>query len=301
MCIAIWKPAGKSITKKTLETCFRKNPDGCGFGYIQINREGKKFLKISKTLEFKAFYRRFRRAERLYPESPFLIHFRIKTHGKINKYNCHPFKINNNQIFIHNGIISKAPKCDQQCKSDTQMFNNNILKKLPVGWENNVAIKEMIEDYIGLSKLVVLNIDGTAKIFNESSGVWDNDIWYSNTGYKVVYPVAQTHNTFPRDYSSDSGYYNGRYLPRTPQRSVIDDDEGCMGYGDSYVNPSRYDYCDVCDSQFLTYSLKTIKVNEVGDKIKVCRDCATIAVALEMSHMKETRPTIYNNVIAAFR
>ena len=81
MCIAIYKPSDKELTKETLETCFNANPDGAGFAYINTDYVGHKKIKIKKTLDFEDFYQKYERALSLAPESPFLIHFRIKTHG----------------------------------------------------------------------------------------------------------------------------------------------------------------------------------------------------------------------------
>jgi len=182
MCIAIYKPADKEITKETLETCFRANGDGCGFAYINTTFTGDRKIKIKKSLDFDTFYRQYSRALEVDPESPFLIHFRIKTHGPVNKANCHPFKIDNDHAFIHNGVISGVG-FDVE-KSDTRLFNDKVLRKLNEGWMDREEIKLLVEQMIAHSKLVVLNLDGDIQIYNEDKGNWKDGIWFSNYSYK---------------------------------------------------------------------------------------------------------------------
>jgi len=192
MCVAIAKPAGKVIDKETLQQCFTQNPDGCGFAYI--NSAGE--LRIHKSMEFDAFYAEFEPVQLEHPDSPMLIHFRIKTHGTKDLFNCHPFKVDENIAFIHNGVISKIDDCPDKIRSDTQMFNELVLQKLPDGWTGNEAIKLMIEEYIGFSKLAVLDKRSREiTLFNETKGSWKGGIWYSNLLWE------------PRKSHYDSGYY----------------------------------------------------------------------------------------------
>ena len=80
--------------------------------------------------------------------------------------------------------------------SDTYLFNEIILKKLPKRWETNPAITMLIEDMIGFSKVCVLHATKGIIIYNEKKGVWDEGIWYSNTSYK------------PRTYYYRGGAYS---------------------------------------------------------------------------------------------
>jgi hypothetical protein len=187
MCIAILKKCGKTISKETLKRCFDANSDGAGFAYVNTDFKNVKRLSIYKTLDFEKFWNKYERAERLFPESNFLIHFRIKTHGMVNIKNCHPFFINKDECFIHNGIIPGLTHSVD--KSDTMMYNEEVLQHLEVGWHKNPGIKKLIESFIVGSKLVYLNVDNEFEIFNESKGTWVDDIWYSNNSYKepVVY------------------------------------------------------------------------------------------------------------------
>ena len=181
MCIAIYTPAGKVLPKNILENCFENNDDGCGFAYINTSLTEKRQIFVKKTLDFDTFYRQYQRATRVNPDSPFLIHFRIKTHGPVSKENCHPFMVRDDLVFIHNGIISGVGH-DKE-KSDTRLFNERVLKKLPVGWEDNTGIRTLVEDFIGHSKIITMDLDGVVQIFNEEKGTWKDNCWFSNTSY----------------------------------------------------------------------------------------------------------------------
>ena len=85
MCIAIYKPEGKIISKATLQECYDSNPDGAGFMYNQSKK-----LHIEKGFfSFDSFYDAYKKHE----NKQAVIHFRIKTHGKIDTANCHPFSM----------------------------------------------------------------------------------------------------------------------------------------------------------------------------------------------------------------
>lgn len=203
MCIAIYKDKDLTISKETLQQCFKSNPDGAGFMYAQ-----DKELHIQKGFfTFDEFYDAYQQHEK----KRAVIHFRIKTHGKIDKANCHPFHIHKGLGFVHNGIISGF---GNQEVSDTREFSEGILKPLVSKWGNlaifQPAIKSLVENRIGYSKLIFLDRHGNAEIFNEKKGVWDNGIWYSNSSYKAPAPVKLLDK--PKQHDFDY-YYGGRYTP----------------------------------------------------------------------------------------
>lgn len=204
MCIAIYKPQDKKISYETLQQCFKSNPDGAGFMYA----DGKQLQMQKGFFTFEDFWKAYKKHEK----KQAVIHFRIKTHGSINEENCHPFLINNSIGFVHNGVISGFGIED---KSDTNHFNEDILKPLVSKWGNlslfQPAIKSLIESRIGYSKLIFLDRHGNYDIFNEEKGVWDNDVWYSNTSYKpyVAPPVPKTQTPL----------YYGSYYPTQKKAS----------------------------------------------------------------------------------
>jgi glutamine amidotransferase len=204
MCIAIYKPQDKIIPKKTLIECYDANPDGAGFMYA----EDKKLHIQKGFFSFNAFYKAYKEHQ----HKQAVLHFRIKTHGKIDTTNCHPFSVNNSIGFVHNGIITGFGDTDH---SDTIGFNNGVLQPLVNKWGNLALfqdpIKELIESRIGYSKLIFLDRHGNHNIFNEHKGVWDDDVWYSNNSYKPYVAPKVTTPTKPSSTWYDEDYsYNWR-------------------------------------------------------------------------------------------
>jgi len=179
MCIIAAIPTGVTISKETLNRCWVNNPHGGGF----VCTDGAQVLIYKEMKSFENYWASFEAARNKYPDSSFICHFRISTHGKINEENCHPFFVTGKIAFCHNGIISNAPT-SKDC-SDTVMFNETILKNLPDGFLENIATLALVKQYIGYgSKLAFITHDNRTIFVNESAGVWDAGIWYSNTGYK---------------------------------------------------------------------------------------------------------------------
>jgi hypothetical protein len=186
MCIAIYKPENKIISKATLQECYSSNPDGAGFMFAD-----DKQLNIEKGFfNFDSFYNAYKQHQ----DKKVVIHFRIKTHGEINKTNCHPFAVNSSLAFVHNGIISGLD--GDKTLSDTIHFNEQILQPLVNKWGNLALFQDpminLLETRIGYSKLIFLDRHGNHKIMNEHKGEWDNGIWYSNNSYKPYVPPVTT-------------------------------------------------------------------------------------------------------------
>lgn len=184
MCIAIYKPADSIISKETLQRCFTANPDGAGFMYSTGSK-----VKIRKGFfTFDEFYQAYKPHE----NKTCAIHFRIKTHGAVEVSNCHPFYVTSEIGFIHNGVISKHG--GNTNKSDTRDFNEKLLRPMVKSFGTTIIhspqIQPLVESYIGYSKLVFLDKDGNATIYNESMGNYDNNVWYSNTSWQEPKPYS---------------------------------------------------------------------------------------------------------------
>ena len=163
MCIAIYKPEGKVISQDILKECYDSNPDGAGFMYA----EDKKLHIQKGFFSYGSFYEAFKKHE----NKQAVIHFRIKTHGKIDTTNCHPFAVNSSLAFVHNGVISGFGDSDH---SDTIGFNHGVLQPLVQKWGNLALfqdpMKDLIESRIGYSKLIFLDRHGNHNILNEQIG-----------------------------------------------------------------------------------------------------------------------------------
>lgn len=248
MCIAIYTPAGKVLSESTLRTCFKNNPDGAGFVYINTDDYGVSRMKIKKYMDFNSFYKQYRRAKYISPESPMLIHFRIGTHGVKTSFNCHPFWVKKRKMaFIHNGVISGVGFDTK--KSDTQLFNEKVLQKLPKDFMKNEAILKLIEEFIGHSKIAILDIKGNVTIYNDKKGSWVDSIWYSNDSYKErTYPIT-TYSRFSGGYSRG----NSKSIPYTH-------------LGQFNVAP-----CDYCNKSYQLIKMSAFQT--VSGNLVLCDKC----------------------------
>lgn len=213
MCIAIFKPAKKHIEKKKLRRSFAANPDGAGFMYISSGS-----LIIDKGyFSFCSFYKAYRNAERLYPGSNFVIHFRIGTSGKLNSNNCHPIRIKENLAYVHNGVLSSIHIPKDSKVSDTVLFAQQILSKLPMNWHKKNCYRSLVETYAEAnhSSFILMSEDSTVLIFNEAKGIWDNDIWYSNKTYQnTTFGFSNKWDTdFMLEHKSDESYCSFCFCP----------------------------------------------------------------------------------------
>lgn len=176
MCIIIYKPKGKIIPKESLAASWKNNPHGGGFMYV---KEGH--IRIVKTVEsFALWYEMYEKANPF--KHDMVIHFRIGSSGPRNLVNCHPFSVNSNLAFCHNGIMPFDVSKDSPI-SDTVIFGRDVLQHLPAGFQHNKAILYLISVYIGHGKIVMLDKKGNVVIINEDYGHWLNGSWYSNYSY----------------------------------------------------------------------------------------------------------------------
>ena len=180
MCIAILnKLNARDVSKNELLNCWENNYDGAGL----LWSSGGELKSFKELKDFEVFYSMYQYA-RTESIGDVLIHFRISTHGEVNKTNTHPFIVNNELGFIHNGIIYEFGY--EELFSDTYVFNRDVLQNLPSNFLENKGITTLINTIIDSSKLVFLDIQGNGTIFNERAGTWDDDNWFSNTSYKSI-------------------------------------------------------------------------------------------------------------------
>ena len=185
MCIAIYQAPGYRLTETELAACWENNPDGAGLSFFDKNRE----IVIKKTMnrsEFVDIYNKAVKKHGRYTEMA--VHFRIATHGGVNIDNCHPFFTPDKSMsVIHNGIIPVLFNSKKDPRSDTRVFVEEVIPSMPNNWIDNEQLFNVVEEYIGNSKLVVLGADteSSAYIFNENMGHWSGDkkIWFSNKSY----------------------------------------------------------------------------------------------------------------------
>jgi hypothetical protein len=185
MCIAIYQAPGYRLTEQELANSWNNNPDGAGISFFDSSCE----IVIEKTMNRSEFVDLYNKAVKQHGRhSEMAVHFRIATHGGVNITNCHPFHTPDKSMsVIHNGIIPVLFDSKKDPRSDTRVFVEEIIPMLPANWIDNEQLFNMVEEYIGNSKLVVLShtSESSAYIVNEDMGHWSDDkkIWFSNKSY----------------------------------------------------------------------------------------------------------------------
>jgi len=164
--------------------------------------KGKLHIKRG-FFQFKKFYQSLRKHESQYP-ADFVIHMRLSTSGGRTANNCHPFKINKNVAFVHNGILSKydyfgLKQNHKQLKSDTALYCED-LSKYPIDFLEKPKIVNEIEIFAKKehSKFIFMDNKGKVYISNESSGHWSGGIWFSS-GWAILETLQTV-----RDYDDES-------------------------------------------------------------------------------------------------
>jgi hypothetical protein len=190
MCIAIAQKAGHEISTERLRTCARHNADGAGYAFVLDTPTGPT-VKIVKSLKWSNIEKQYRRDwHRHGHNTPFLIHFRIASHGSVAFENCHPFPSQGGSAMIHNGMLPMyAGERDQ---SDTARFAR-LVSQLPNDWADDWEWPTILQEAVGRqNKVAWLFPDRRVLILNESAGVKDGENWYSNSSFQ-----PRTQNAWP--------------------------------------------------------------------------------------------------------
>lgn len=175
MCVIIHVEAKKSVSWKQLEACYNGNRDGWG---IMWARDGK-LHTVKEVSSFSAFGNVWKDVPRDVERA---IHFRIKTHGEINKANCHPFLAAENIGFMHNGFIDTY-MIDARM-SDTYNFVEHELKPVIAAWPNfmdDPTFVDLLEKVTGWSKLLLMDATGKVVRVRDRSWTEKNGIYFSNS------------------------------------------------------------------------------------------------------------------------
>lgn len=226
MCIIVYKPKGIAMpSKETLKRCFNINNDGAGYMFIKDNK-----VHIDKGYSnFEAFYNSLMKDVDKY-NSPFVMHFRIGTHGDKSAGNTHPFPVSKNIVDLtalscdtdvgvaHNGILTLPSKEKSDVYSDTMLFDTNYLAlmiKSPRYYEDKDIIT-MIDGIIDGDRLAILSNDGHVELLGDFKE--DNGCYYSNGSYKPYEPKKYVYEDSYMDYAhyfdkyADDDTLFGKYI-----------------------------------------------------------------------------------------
>lgn len=241
MCIAVFKPMGESFPSKSqFKTMFANNPDGAGFMYA----DGNKVVIKKGYMSFGAFWKAFA-PYRDMTDRAFAFHFRIATHGGINRAMTQPFPYTDRMSELkrldtraplgiaHNGIIPIT--YDAKKISDTALFIKKYLTRI-VRTPHN--IKQVDLDIIGAcidSKMILLQPSGNAYLVGKF--INDDGVYYSNDSYlsfdaRCARKDSNTKKPYSYDdYVDSDGFQFWKYYGYNSYEEYISD----MAYYDSFV------------------------------------------------------------------
>lgn len=186
MCIIALKPEKVRLSREQLQIMWDANPHGAGFMYAH-NGEVK-VVKGLMTMDALVAA-----MEEVGPLRKMVLHFRIKTHGAISPEMTHPFWVNEGKLaMVHNGVIRPLVHKTTEKVSDTAVFAKTLAANYtdPLLAVKSSFHREMMEAYIGSSKMVFMDGTGETWILNEHLGEWSKNVWYSNLKYKAPAPSA---------------------------------------------------------------------------------------------------------------
>ena len=293
MCVAVFKPKNIQLpSRQTLKNCFDRNRDGAGFALYRDNK-----IQIHKGfMDFDQFYNAFLN-EKPKKQQNILIHFRIATHGLVDKGNTHPFPVTNNfqemrntnysydgKVLIHNGVFHYPKqfmeKYDSNGKySDTMVFSRVLFDNLQ-NLKKQKAVQNLTK--LGLQESIAMTLVGYKN---------DEQI-YSNISQQIAYSKVaimnedgsvlkygnwlQYNGCYFSNRSFESYTYTNNYSRNTYQ-PVLFDKYGFKSCLQKYF-PSNI--CDFCGE----YKTDCVEC----DNQNICRSCLKDFDLCYCSHCKQT-------------
>lgn len=241
MCLILIKPknATNYLTFERFCNALDNNPHSVGICYLNDNNELEIRRYVNPTKGKRDIYDMIKDREQ------YAIHFRYATHGAIDLSNCHPFKVSDDLILMHNGVMSDFGKIDTN-KSDTRNFCDSFLagyiKSVGSSVINDEDFKADMLKIIGsYNKLLLIDKDFNFSIINEKAGVWREGCWLSN-GYST-----DSYSSYYQSYYKDpSKAPTATTTPSTTYNHKKDYmygeewDDDCPWY-DSYGSSESYD------------------------------------------------------------
>lgn len=206
MCIIAIVAEDKNISDEHLTNMFKNNPDGAGIAFVDRNFGTLEIIKgIFSPKKLIAKYK-YAKGNSM---GDIVIHCRLATHGEINKKMCHPFFVNKDLVFAHNGIIEGIPNDSEY--SDTYMFVNYILKWLPTDYCIFPPVAKLLLRGAGSSnKFAFLDNKGHAFACGDGWYLGTDGVMYSNTTYSTDKERSEgsVQCLYDLENYNDAGYSN---------------------------------------------------------------------------------------------
>lgn len=248
MCMCIIKPENKEIPLKVLEQCYNNNPDGIGM-LFSVKVELDCFKGNMSFDAFKNLYLKFSNYGNM------IIHFRTASASGFGNEYCHPFYVNKNLAFVHNGNLFEFSSYFRNRKKDdlidTQRFNNEILKKLPSNFLAIKSIRNKLEEYCknNMSKMIFMDLTGKYTIINEEAGIWKYGCWFSNGGMDNYsgYGFSGAYKYKTDDIRHKGGLPTIQMFSEERRKKYFQ----CSNCGGYYIKHNQNNkICNGCDSLF---------------------------------------------------
>lgn len=281
MCIIVAKPKNIKVDERfigVMEKCFLNNPDGFGYMYPVGNR-----------VHIKKGYMKWNNAEKelrslLGKDMLLVLHFRVATHGKIDRFTCHPFPLTNKVSELksvrttasvgvaHNGVVSFCAS-KKSGLSDTQVFIKDYLSKMDPDMLRQNYMQDIIAEATN-SKFAIMFPDAVHLIGNF---IEDDGIYYSNITYKTG-RKTQTYTYGYNWYYGKAG--SGSAKKDHPSQSccalcgIYDPAHRVM----DYIDGEEMLLCDHCYSEFYftcPICKEVLPVEYMSETEDICFHCST--------------------------
>jgi predicted glutamine amidotransferase len=227
MCVIAVKPKNIDFPNNELITkMWNSNPDGAGYMYslngaVYIEKGFMTLEELNNAL--KKLSEKLLSEGKTMKELPFVLHFRITTHGGTSRENTHPFPLSSKLPHLqaldvkskialaHNGVITTVDK--EENVSDTMVFVRDILYPLSKIDKNFTdKYKALIKNAIGYSKLALLNYEDELTLIGDFREPTKPDgLKYSNLNHEYVYTKYVTPTSVVksgRQTTCDDDIYN---------------------------------------------------------------------------------------------
>jgi hypothetical protein len=263
MCTFFVKKPKQNLNKEHFFTIIENNPNG--FGFVYTTGERLVIVKSAKP-SAESLWKKYSDAVAKYPQSHFIGHGRIATGSNIDYENTHPFTINKQLIFVHNGIIRQFPSTAK--RSDTYQYMEQVLRKLPRDFYKNKSIMDLIgRDIVG-SKFAFLTLDNKVYIVNEHACVTDKEtgVLFSNNNYKPSEYIDYGGTQILKGGSSKKPSYDWKQFDEL-ETSVYNNSYHIDKDKAEIIPHNDWVHCLDCDDW--------VHLNGFNNKYECCKNCAT--------------------------